>query len=73
MSSKPGRTRKAPNRDPTLLAIPAPLPLIKDVTPIDPKLLALDDSTLTNDESDILLDCVVVDYTPPISASPKSK
>ena len=66
MSSKPGRIRKALNRDLTSLAIPALLP-------IDPQLLALDNSTLTNDKSDILLDCVVVDYTLPISASPKSK
>ena len=67
MSSKPSRTRKAANRDPTSLAIPASLP-IKHVTPIDPQLLALN-----SDESNILLDCVAVDYTPPIVASPKSK
>ena len=63
MSSKPGRTRKAPNQDPTSLAIPVP---IKNVMSIDLQLLALN-------KSDILLDCIVVNYTSSTSASLKSK
>lgn len=65
MSSKPARVRKAANRVPTSLEIPTSLPLIKTVIPIDPQLLALDDTILANDKSDVLLDCV--------TASPKSK
>jgi hypothetical protein len=44
MSSKPGRTRKVPNKEPTSLASPAPFPFIAPV--IDPQLLALDNSLL---------------------------
>ena len=55
--SKPVRARKAPNREPTSLAIP-PAPS-KLVIPIDPQLLALDEIN-------------TVDNATPAIASPKS-
>ena len=73
MSSKPGRTRKVPNKEPTSLARPALLPFIPPA--IDPQLLALDNSLLAvaNDSDNDISSLTGVNSIVPFITSPKSK
>src|ERR1700730_2128512 len=67
MSSKPARTRKALNRDPKSLALPASLPLIEPEIPeqvIDPQLFALHDNEAIPTDDNSTADVITTNNTP---------